>query len=70
MYKQPDITAKAGKSLLQSVHMTEVFSARPLGLLAGKAQESADCWSTDPVVEEWFYAATGVADNDVKLLEA
>jgi hypothetical protein len=37
MYKQSDITAKAGKSLLQSVHMTEVFSARPLGLLAGKA---------------------------------
>ena len=28
---------------------------RPLGLLAGKVQESPDCWESDPELEQSFY---------------
>ncbi|MEX1115802.1 MAG: type II toxin-antitoxin system prevent-host-death family antitoxin [Akkermansiaceae bacterium] len=49
------VVAKAGKPMVQLVPVAAVGSARPLGLLAGKAKESPDCWSRDEEVERWFY---------------
>jgi len=49
------VVAKAGKPMVQLVPVVAAGGARPLGLLAGQAKESADCWTRDEVVEEWFY---------------
>jgi hypothetical protein len=37
------------------VPVAAVGGERPLGLLAGRAKELADCWSPDAEVEQWFY---------------
>lgn len=49
------VVAKAGKPMVQLVPVAAVGGERPLGLLAGQAKESADCWSPDAEVEQWFY---------------
>jgi len=49
------VVAKAGKPMVQLVPVAAAGGDRPLGLLAGKAKESADCWSPDKEVEQWFY---------------
>lgn len=49
------VVAKAGKPMVQLVPVAAAGGARPLGLLAGPANESADCWSPDQKVEQWFY---------------
>jgi prevent-host-death family protein len=49
------VVAKAGKPLVQLVPVAAGGGQRPLGLLAGKVKESADCWSPDQEVEQWFY---------------
>lgn len=49
------VVAKAGKPMVQLVPVAAAGGDRPLGLLAGKAKESADCWSPDKEVELWFY---------------
>ena len=49
------VVAKAGKPMVQLVPVAAAGGARPLGLLAGPAKESADCWSPDQKVEQWFY---------------
>jgi prevent-host-death family protein len=49
------VVAKAGKPMVQLVPVAAVAGDRPLGLLVGKAKESADCWSPDEEVEQWFY---------------
>jgi hypothetical protein len=41
--------------MVQLVPVAAAGGDRPLGLLAGKAKESADCWSPDEEVEQWFY---------------
>jgi hypothetical protein len=43
--------------MVQLVPVAAVGGERPLGLLAGKAKESADCWTSDEEVEQWFYGA-------------
>lgn len=48
------VVAKAGKPMVQLVPVAAAGFDRPLGLLAGKAKESADCWSPDKEVEQWF----------------
>jgi len=55
------VVAKAGKPMVQLVPVAAVGGERPLGLLAGKAKESADCWTPDVEVEEWFYGEEKVA---------
>jgi len=55
------VVAKAGKPLVQLVPVAAAGGQRPLGLLAGKAKESADCWSRDEEVEQWFYGGEKVA---------
>ena len=49
------VVAKAGKPMVQLVPVAAAGGASPLGLLAGPAKESADCWSPDQKVEQWFY---------------
>lgn len=49
------VVAKAGKPMVQLVPVPASLGDRPLGVLAGKAKESADCWSPDEEVEQWFY---------------
>ena len=49
------VVAKAGKPMVQLVPVAAVGGGRPLGLLAGKARESVDCWSPDEEIEQWFY---------------
>ena len=49
------VVAKAGKPMVQLVPVAAAGGARPLGLLAGPAKESADCWSPDQKVEQRFY---------------
>ena len=49
------VVAKAGKPLVQLVPVAATGGERPLGLLAGKVKESADCWAPDQDVERWFY---------------
>ncbi|MFM8230771.1 MAG: type II toxin-antitoxin system Phd/YefM family antitoxin [Chthoniobacterales bacterium] len=49
------VVAKAGKPMVQLVPVVAASSDRPLGLLAGSAKESADCWLPDKEVEQWFY---------------
>ena len=49
------VVAKAGKPMVQLVPVAAAGGARPRGLLAGPAKESADCWSPDQKVEQWFY---------------
>ena len=49
------VVAKAGKPMVQLVPVAAAGGDRPLGLLTGKAKESADCWSPDAEVEQWFY---------------
>ena len=49
------VVAKAGKPMVQLVPVAAAGGASPLGLLAGTAKESADCWSPDQKVEQWFY---------------
>jgi prevent-host-death family protein len=55
------VVAKAGKPMVQLVPVAAVGGERPLGLLAGKAKESADCWTSDEEVEQWFYGEEKVA---------
>ena len=55
------VVAKAGKPMVQLVPVAAVGGERPLGLLAGKAKESADCWTRDEEVEQWFYGEEKVA---------
>ncbi|MEY4300262.1 MAG: hypothetical protein RIR25_1498 [Verrucomicrobiota bacterium] len=55
------VVAKAGKPMVQLVPVAAVGGERPLGLLAGKAKESADCWTRDEEVEQWFYGEENVA---------
>jgi prevent-host-death family protein len=54
------VVAKAGKPMVQLVPVAAAGGDRPLGLLAGKAKESADCWSPDKEVEQWFYGEESV----------
>lgn len=49
------VVAKAGKPMVQLVPFASAAGDRPLGLLAGKAKESDDCWSPDKELEQWFY---------------
>ncbi|MFM7376030.1 MAG: type II toxin-antitoxin system Phd/YefM family antitoxin [Chthoniobacterales bacterium] len=49
------VVAKAGKPMVQLVPVVAASSDRPLGLLAGSAKESVDCWLPDKEVEQWFY---------------
>ena len=55
------VVAKAGKPMVQLVPVTAAGGERPLGLLAGQANESPDCWSPDEAVEQWFYGAEKAA---------
>jgi prevent-host-death family protein len=55
------VVAKAGKPMVQLVPVAAAGGERPLGLLAGQAKESADCWSPDAEVEEWFYGGEKTA---------
>jgi prevent-host-death family protein len=55
------VVAKAGKPMVQLVPVAAAGGERPLGLLTGKAKESADCWSQDEEVEEWFYGEAKAA---------
>ncbi len=55
------IVAKAGKPMVQLVPVVASAELRPLGLLAGKVKESADCWAPDKDVEGWFYGDEGQA---------
>ncbi len=55
------VVAKAGKPMIQLVPVAAAGGDRPLGLLAGKAKESADCWKPDEEVEQWFYGEGNVA---------
>lgn len=62
---QTIVVAKAGKALVQLVPVSGDTADRPLGLLAGEAQESADCWTPDAEVEEWFYGSDKVGSPRV-----
>ncbi len=55
------VVAKAGKPMVQLVPVVAAGGDRPLGLLAGKAKESADCWTPDKEVEQWFYGEENAA---------
>lgn len=55
------VVAKAGKPMVQLVPVTAETKARPLGLLEGQAHESANCWSTDAEIEEWFYGSDKIS---------
>jgi hypothetical protein len=46
--------------MVQLVPIATAGGARPLGLLAGQAKESADCRSPDEEVEQWFYGEAKV----------
>ena len=59
------VVAKAGKPMVQLVPVAAAGGARPLGLLAGPAKESADCWSPDQKVEQWFYGEEKVGAQRV-----
>ncbi len=48
------VVAKAGKPMVQLVPVGGAGTIRPLGLLAGTAKESPDCWDDDPEVAGWF----------------
>jgi prevent-host-death family protein len=49
------IIAKAGKPLVKLVALGVGAAPRPLGALAGRVTESADCWAPDPELEALFY---------------
>lgn len=59
------VVAKAGKPMVQLVPIAAAGGARPLGLLAGQAKESPDCWSPDEEVEQWFYGEEKVGASRV-----
>jgi len=54
------VIAKAGRPIVRLVPVTGTRGLRPLGALAGKVNESADCWATDPDLEALFYGEEGV----------
>lgn len=51
------VIAKAGKPMVRLVPVTTLAGPRPLGLLADRVKESADCWDPDPEVEDLFYGS-------------
>jgi prevent-host-death family protein len=55
------IISKAGKPLVKLVPVGASAGPRPLGLLAGKVQESADCWAPDTDLERSFYGTEDAA---------
>lgn len=40
-----------------NIHPAQAPMVHTLGLLEGQAHDSANCWSTDAEVEEWFYGS-------------
>lgn len=54
------IISKAGKPLVKLVPVGASVGPRPLGLLAGKVHETADCWEPDAEIERSFY---GIEDE-------
>jgi prevent-host-death family protein len=51
------VIAKAGKPMARLVAISAAGRPRVLGALAGKVQESDDCWAPDPELEALFYGS-------------
>ncbi len=51
------IIAKAGKPMVRLVPVSTLAGPRPLGLLADRVREAADCWDPDPGIEDLFYGS-------------
>ncbi len=49
------VIAKAGKPIVRLTPFAVAKSNRALGFLAGKGWEKADCWDSDPEIEQLFY---------------
>jgi hypothetical protein len=41
--------------MVRLVPVSTLAGPRPLGLLADRVREAADCWDQDPELEELFY---------------
>ena len=63
------IIAKAGKPLVKLVALAAVQGPRPLGSLAGKVTESADCWAPDPAQDALFYGSEVEPDAGRRVAE-
>lgn len=51
------IISKAGKPLVRLVSVGASTGPRPLGLLAGKVTETADCWDADSDTDALLYGS-------------